>query len=51
VALGVLDRTDAGLLLEPGVWAAHTYVTPGASVLVLASEAFDPAAYSSAAVD
>jgi dTDP-4-dehydrorhamnose 3,5-epimerase-like enzyme len=45
-AMVVLDRSDTALLLEPGVWAAHTYVTADATILVLADEPFDPAGYS-----
>lgn len=47
----VLDRSDAALLLEPGVWAAQTYRDAGSSLLVLASEPFDPESYSSKAID
>ena len=41
----VLDRSDRGLLLEPGVWAAQTYRGADAGLLVLADEPFDPASY------
>lgn len=40
-----LDDTATGLLLAPGVWASHTYLTEDARILVFASEPFDPAAY------
>ena len=46
----VLDRSDLGLLVEPGVWIAHTYGAD-ARLLVLGSEPHDPAAYSDAPVD
>lgn len=41
----VLADSRAGLLLEAGVWSAQTYLEPGASLLVLASEAFHPSSY------
>jgi hypothetical protein len=37
-----LDETGTALLLEPLVWARHTYVTADAQMLVFASEPFDP---------
>lgn len=40
-----LDATEKALLLEPLVWARHTYETADALLLVLASEPFDPTAY------
>lgn len=40
-----LDDTATGLLLAPGVWASHTYLTEDARILVFASEPFDPATY------
>lgn len=41
----VLADSHAGLLLEAGVWSAQTYLEPGSSLLVLASEAFHPSSY------
>jgi dTDP-4-dehydrorhamnose 3,5-epimerase-like enzyme len=35
-----LDRSDIGLLIEPGVWASQTYEVPGTILLVLASEPY-----------
>ncbi|MFD2184603.1 sugar 3,4-ketoisomerase [Rhodoplanes azumiensis] len=40
-----LDDTATGLVLAPGVWASHTYLTADARILVFASEPFDPGAY------
>jgi hypothetical protein len=37
-----LDRPDRGLLVDAGVWAAQTYETAGAVLVVLASEPFRP---------
>lgn len=41
----VLEDSHAGLLLEAGVWSAQTYLAPGSSLLVLASEPFHPSSY------
>lgn len=41
----VLEDSQAGLLLEAGVWSAQTYLEPGSSLLVLASEAYHPSSY------
>jgi dTDP-4-dehydrorhamnose 3,5-epimerase-like enzyme len=41
----LLDRSDRGLLVGPGVWAQQTYVDSGAILLVFASEPYDPADY------
>jgi dTDP-4-dehydrorhamnose 3,5-epimerase-like enzyme len=41
----VLDRPDTGLLIGEGLWAAQTYLTPDAVVLVFLSEPYDPRAY------
>ena len=41
----LLLDSQSGLLLEAGVWAAQTYLDPGSSLLVLASEPFDLASY------
>ncbi|HET7681699.1 MAG TPA: FdtA/QdtA family cupin domain-containing protein [Xanthobacteraceae bacterium] len=41
----VLDRPDTGLLIGEGLWAAQTYLTPDAVLLVFLSEPYDPAAY------
>lgn len=41
----VLEDSHSGLLLEAGVWAAQTYLEPGSSLLVLASEVFHPSSY------
>lgn len=40
-----LDRSDVGLLLDPGVWASQVYETADARLLVLSSEAYRPDAY------
>jgi hypothetical protein len=37
-----LDRSDLGVLIEPGVWASETYEAPGTILLVLASEPYMP---------
>lgn len=42
----VLDVSERSLLLEPGVWAAQTYLTDDACLLVLASEPYRPDSYS-----
>lgn len=41
VSTVTLDRPDRGLLVDAGVWAAQTYETAGAVLVVLASEPFD----------
>lgn len=40
-----LDDCSQGLLIEAGVWAQQTYITPGAVLCALASEPFDPDCY------
>jgi len=41
----LLNGSDRGLLVGPGVWAQQTYVDPGTILLVFASEPYDPADY------
>ena len=41
----MLARPDEGLLLDPGTWAAQTYLDPGSTLLVLSSEPFHPDSY------
>jgi len=41
----VLDRPDLGLHIPAGVWADQRYSDRAARLLVLASEAYDPAEY------
>jgi len=41
----VLLPTEPGLLLHAGVWCRQTYVQAHSVLLVLASEAYDPASY------
>jgi hypothetical protein len=40
-----LDDSRHGLLIEPGVWAAQTYLDTGSVLLVLSDESYDEAAY------
>lgn len=40
-----LADNSSGLLIGPGIWAQQTYMTENAVLLVLASEAYDPASY------
>lgn len=41
----MLDRPDRGLLMTPGIWRELHDFSPGACLLVLASELFDEADY------
>jgi UDP-2-acetamido-3-amino-2,3-dideoxy-glucuronate N-acetyltransferase len=41
----VLNKPDVGLLIPPLIWGAQYNFTEGSSLLVLASERFDPSDY------
>lgn len=41
----LLERSDVGLLIGPGVWSEQTYLEPGTTLLVLANTPYDPASY------
>ena len=41
----VLERSDLGLLVGPGVWSKQTYAEPDTTLLVFASAPYDPASY------
>lgn len=41
----VLQRSDIGLLIGPGIWSQQTYLEPGTSLLVFASTSYDSASY------
>lgn len=41
----VLGRTDDALYVAPMVWSRQTYLTPGAQMLVLASDPYDATDY------
>jgi len=40
-----LDHPGKGLYLRPLVWSEQTYLSAGATLLVLSSESYDPASY------
>ena len=44
----LLDATDCGLVIGPGVWARQTYLDAGSTLLVLASDPYDPTSYETA---
>lgn len=46
-----LDRPQAGLLIEAGVWCSQRFITDGSILLVLASGRYDPEGYAPEAVD
>jgi hypothetical protein len=41
----LLDATDRGLVIGPGVWAQQRYLDAGSTLLVLASDPYDPTSY------
>lgn len=41
----VLDSSNVGLFVGPGIWFEQTYLEPESSLLVLASAPYDPTSY------
>jgi len=41
----LLEGAGAGLLLAPRIWSAQTYLDANSTLLLLASEPYDPASY------
>lgn len=41
----LLQHSDTGLLIGPGIWSEQTYLEPGSTLLVIASTPYDPASY------